>query len=113
MKRQSWLFAFIIAFACQGVVHGQPGAGGAQLKLPGMDPLGPSELPKTGPGDPIKNLWSPASGAFPSPAKPGGVKVEFLPGYEDADKEIEALFYAEPLEPPTRRKRSAVVDRRK
>jgi hypothetical protein len=36
--------------------------------------------------------------------KPGGMQglIKIRPGFEEADKEIEALFYAEPIEAPPR-----------
>ncbi|MEP7351803.1 MAG: type II toxin-antitoxin system Phd/YefM family antitoxin [Acidobacteriota bacterium] len=47
--------------------------------------------------------------------KPGGMKIEFAPDYDSilVDKEIEALFYGEPIEPPARHARPVVVDRSK
>ena len=45
--------------------------------------------------------------------KPGGVKIEILPGFDEADKEIEALFYDGPIEPPVRHAHPAVVAKRK
>jgi len=49
--------------------------------------------------------------------KPGGLKgkIKYLTDWDKADKEIEALFYAEPIEPPVRptarHPRTAVVAR--
>ena len=36
--------------------------------------------------------------------RPGGMKglIKIQPGFDEADKEIEALFYGEPTEPPAR-----------
>lgn len=47
--------------------------------------------------------------------KPGSMKgkIKILPGFDAMDKEIEALFYEGPIEPPARHTRSAVVARRK
>ena len=37
--------------------------------------------------------------------KPGSMrgKIKVLPGFYEADKEIEGMFYAEPIEPPSRK----------
>ncbi len=51
--------------------------------------------------------------------KPGGLKgkIKYLMDWDQSDKEIEALFYAKPIEPPlkpaVRHPRAAVVARRK
>lgn len=51
--------------------------------------------------------------------KPGGLKgkIKYLRDWGESDREMEALFYAEPIEPPskptTRHPRAAVVARRK
>ncbi len=38
--------------------------------------------------------------------KPGSMQglIKIRPGFEEADEEIEALFHAEPVEPPSRRR---------
>jgi hypothetical protein len=53
--------------------------------------------------------------ANPGVRQPGSMKelIRIRPGFDEADKEIEALFYAEPIEPPARRPHSSVLDRRK
>jgi prevent-host-death family protein len=53
--------------------------------------------------------------AAPPKRKPGSMKgkIKILPGFDALDKEIEKLFYEEPIEPPARHTRSAVVARRK
>jgi hypothetical protein len=53
--------------------------------------------------------------AAKSPRQPGSMKglIKIRPGFDEADKEIEALFYGEPIEPSARHPRSAVVARRK
>ena len=51
--------------------------------------------------------------------KPGGMKgkIKYLKDWKESDKEIEALFYAQPIEPPVkpaaRHPRTAVVAGRK
>jgi len=47
--------------------------------------------------------------------KPGSMKgrIWIGPDFDKVDKEIEALFYDSPIEPPLRHTRSAVVARRK
>lgn len=56
----------------------------------------------------------------PKPVRKPGAwkgKIKYLTDWDQADKEIEALFYATPLEPPVRstprHTRTAVVARRK
>lgn len=53
--------------------------------------------------------------AAPPIRKPGSMKgkIKILPGFDAVDEEIETLFYKEPIEPPARHTRSAVVARRK
>jgi prevent-host-death family protein len=65
-------------------------------------------------GKPVARLVQYKGTAKP-PRQPGSMKglVKIRPGFDEADKEIEALFYGEPIEPPARHPRAAVVARRK
>ncbi len=67
-------------------------------------------------GKPIALLIPYKEAAKPS-REPGSMKglIRILPGFNEADKEIEDLFYGEdePTEPPARHAHSAVVARRK
>jgi prevent-host-death family protein len=65
-------------------------------------------------GKPVARLVQYKEAAKPS-RRPGSMKglIKIRPGFDAADKEIEALFYGKPSEPPARHPRSAVVARRK
>ena len=96
-----------------------PGAGGATLKLPGLEPA-PAPYPNPGSDkpaipDPLKGLWNPS--ASPNPAiKPGGTKVALPPSNQvDINKDIEiaekagqwmifAMAYTGPKAPEMARK---------
>jgi hypothetical protein len=119
MKRCLWLLALliIVSVAVQNASHGQPGDGGATLKLPGMDPA-PA---KTGAPDPLKGLWNPAASAFPAPIQRGGAKVAEPPSNaNDMNKDIEinakvghwvifVMAYSGPKAPEMARKLVAVM----
>src|ERR1051325_2840162 len=66
---------FLVGIAAKG--FGQPGEGGATLKIPGMEPMGPASGAKPAMPDSIKNLWNPNVGGFPTPTQRPvtGVKV--------------------------------------
>ncbi|HEY1756548.1 MAG TPA: type II toxin-antitoxin system Phd/YefM family antitoxin [Bryobacteraceae bacterium] len=65
-------------------------------------------------GKPVARLVQYTEPAKPS-RRPGSMKglIKIRPGFDDADREIEALFYGESIEPSTRHPRSPVVARRK
>jgi prevent-host-death family protein len=65
-------------------------------------------------GKPVARLVPYKEAAKPR-RKPGSMKgkIWISPDFDKVDKEIEALFYDGPIEPPARLSRSAVVARRK
>ena len=133
MKRWLWMLA-VVTIAIGIVVHntgrGQvpgtkppvdvgPGAGGATLRVPGLEPT-PTPSPYSGSDKPpipdsLKSLWNPSSS--PNPAiKPGGTKIALPPSnHIDINKDIEitekvgqwmifAMAYAGPKAPEMARK---------
>jgi hypothetical protein len=132
MKR--WLGLSVIVTGCfvalQGTSRGQtgakpadlgPGAGGATLKLTGMDSVDPKGPNRPGVPDSIKGLWNPALAAFPTPTQPGGTKVAEPPSNAtDINKDIEidakagnwvifVMSYSGPKAPEMARKFVAVM----
>jgi hypothetical protein len=133
MKRWLWMLA-VLTVAVGVVVHdtsrGQvpgtkppvdvgPGAGGATLKLPGLEP---APTPSSNPGsdkpaipDPLKGLWNPSASPYPA-IKPGGTKIALPPSNRvDINKDIEitekagqwmifAMAYTGPKAPEMARK---------
>jgi prevent-host-death family protein len=65
-------------------------------------------------GKPVARLVQYKEAAKPS-RQPGSMKglIKIRPGFDEADKEIESLFYGEPDEAPAGHPRSAVVAKRK
>ena len=65
-------------------------------------------------GKPVARLVKYEAAAKPV-RKPGSMKglIKIHPGFDEADAEIEALFYGGSIEPPARHPRSSVVARRK
>ena len=65
-------------------------------------------------GKPVAKLVAYKESAKPR-RKPGSMKgkIWISPDFDKEDKEIEALFYDSPIEPPVRHPRSPVVARRK
>jgi prevent-host-death family protein len=65
-------------------------------------------------GKPVARLVQYKEAAKPS-RQPGSMKglIKIRPGFDEADKEMEDLIYGEPIEPPARHSRAAVVARRK
>jgi hypothetical protein len=133
MKRWLWTLAVVtiaIGIVVQNTSRGQvqgtkppvdvgPGAGGATLKLPGLEPT-PTPSPYPGSDKPpipdsLKALWNPSSSTYPA-IKPGGTKIALPPSnHVDLNKDIEitekagqwmifAMAYTGPKAPEMARK---------
>jgi hypothetical protein len=131
MKRWLWMLAVLtVAVVVHDTGRGQvpgtkppvdvgPGAGGATLKLPGLEP---APVPYPNPGsdkpaipDPLKGLWNPSASPYPA-IKSGGTKVALPPSNQvDINKDIEitekagqwmifAMAYTGPKAPEMARK---------
>jgi hypothetical protein len=131
MKRWLWMLAVLtVAVVVHDTGRGQvpgtkppvdvgPGAGGATLKLPGLEPA-PAPYPNPGSDkpaipDPLKGLWNPSASPYPA-IKSGGTKVALPPSNQvDINKDIEitekagqwmifAMAYTGPKAPEMARK---------